>query len=670
MLVTRWTGSCGVACIVLAFAVACHDSTGPAPGSDVRVSVALTKLTGPSFVTGPAPDDLPAMACDAELQAANTGRDTATWRDATFFLYAGKDRSAPVDSAVFPAADVQKVWGSPGIGGGQTQQSAWRVTVTIPWATTMAYHYASSSGGAVKTASVSFACGPIPPATAPPPTITNLTVQAPAVGLQPGDTLAVTYAATGQAGLWATTIRLSGPCDVQRSVAETLQVSVTNTVRVPLPTSCRVGMPIGVTLEARDAALQRATRTLATQLSITDQTPPRLIWAGTPHLGGDYFVGDTIYAQVFAWDDYALEALTWEVWPAGFRDSLRTTAASMTPWIGIPVQPTWSGPIRLRVYARDAAGLTSDTLSSAPDSIRVLPTIQRPVITTTLPAQLLDMQIDAKRGVLYIVPAWGANLFAVSTTSLAITAIPLAYHPSGIDLSPGGDSLILTLPEARSLAILDLRQPSFSPVLVPVTQLDSTVNQRPDQVAVAANGKAFLPLGGSAASAYTLREVDLTTGAQRIRTDAGNMGSVGGARLARSFDHSTLVMNGSYFQRYDAATDAFGPALTPPYAWGPTVDGTGQHTVLALDLYDAGLQFVRRIRSPMGAGVPTLALSPDGAYLYEGLRWIVRARVSDGMVQDRSPAPFVPDLIRVSPDGTLLAMLDRNSGRVAVMNQR
>jgi hypothetical protein len=75
-----------------------------------------------------------------------------------------------------------------------------------------------------------------------------------------------------------TTIRLSGPCDVVRIVAETLQVSVTNTLRIPLPISCQLRIPIGVTLEARDAALQRTTRTLATQLSITDRTPPKVTW--------------------------------------------------------------------------------------------------------------------------------------------------------------------------------------------------------------------------------------------------------------------------------------------------------------------------------------------------------------------------------------------------------
>jgi len=680
VLATRRTCICGVVCTVLALTVACHDSTGPAPGSDVNVAVALMKLTGPSFATGPAPDYAPALACSVELQATATGLGFVTWREATFFLYAGKDRSAPVDSVVFPASDMQKAWGNPQIGGGQTQQSRWQVTVTVPWAGTLAYRYGPVSGGATKTASVSFTCGPVPPATAPPPSITTLTVQAPAAGLQPGDTLGVTYTATGQAGLWMTTIKLSGPCDVQRIVAETLQVSVTSTLRIPLPITCQLGMPIGVTLEERDAGLQRTTRTLATQLAITDRTPPQVHpllappggGIGTPRLAGDYFVGDTINVQLWAWDDFALQAVTWEVWPAGFRDSLRTTAGSIIQWIGIPVIPAWIGPLRLRFYARDAAGLTSDTVSSAPDSIHVGATIPRPVRTAWIPAQLLNMQIDAKRGVLYVVPAWGNNLFAVSTTTLAITSIPLPFRPWGIDLSPGGDSLILTLPGERALGILDLRQPSSTATLVPVTELDTTISQRPMEVVVAANGKAFLPLEGSVPKAYMLREVDLASGAQRMRTDAGNKGWVGGVALARSFDHSTLVMNGggSYFQRYDAATDAFGPALASPSSWGPTVDGTGQHIVLGLDLYDASLQFVRQLHSALPQAIPPRALSADGVYLYEGLRGMVRARVSDGLLQERSPAPFSPDLIRLSPDGTLLAMFDRVAGAVVVMDYR
>ena len=684
----RGSGRCafGVSLGLLTLVACSHDGTGPGAAANVDVAVSVVTLSGPVFVTSPipnspTPDSEPAIQCGVALRATATGAGTAKWLDANFLLYAGKDRSKPVDSVAFSAAQIQQSWGGAEIVGGQTRDATWRVTVVVPWALTIAYHYEPAGGGSVKTATVSFTCGPIPPADASPPTITNLAARAPAAGLQPGDTLVVTYAVTGQAGLWESVVQLSGPCDVRRVVAETLQVSVTHTTKIALPIACQLGVPIGVTLLARDAALQQTSRVLATQFSITDRTPPFIYpllgswWhdtGGTPVFSRDYFVGDTIYIQLNASDNYAVKTLVWEVWPAGFRDSLAVSGQLVATWIRLPVPPAWVGPIQLRFYARDAVGLTSDTVVTAPDSMRVGATIQRPVVTTTLPVQLLDMQIDAKRGVLYVVPAWGNNLLALSTTTLTVTSVSLPDHPWGIDLSAGGDSLIVTLPAQRALGILDLRQSTPALTLVPVTGLDSTIAQRPVAVQVAANGKAFLPLQGSNASAYTMLEVDLTSGVQRIRTDAGNHGWVGGIALARSFDHSTLVTNGNgpYFERYDALPDAFGPVLTARTSWGPTLDGTGQHIVVGLDLYDANLQFVRQIRSPMNGAVPTRALSPDGVYLFEGLGGIIRARVSDGWLQDRSPAPFTPDLIRLSPDGTLLAMIELVHGWVAVMDLR
>lgn len=670
----------GVGLALLAPAACSHDSTGPgATPSDVDVTVSLVTLSAPTFLVPP--DSQPYIQCTADLQATATGAGTAQWQGATFFVYAGKNRLAPVDSVVLLEAQIQQSWGGAPISGGHTQHARWRVTVAIPWALTIVYRYAVTGGGSVKTATVSFTCGPIPPVNASAPTVTNLVVQGPPGGPQPGDTLAVSYAAAAQAGLWETLVKLSGPCALQRILAETLQVNVTHSVRIPLPSSCQLGVPITLTVLARDVALQQTSQALATQLSITDRTPPFVYplleswWhdgSGTPVFARDYFVGDTIYVQLNASDNYALKTVFWEVWPAGLRDSLVTSGQLVTTFISLPIPSQWVGSIQLRFYARDAAGLTSDTVKSLPDSMRVGATIQRPFLTATLPAQLLDMQIDAKRGVLYVVPAWGNNLFALSTTTLAVSSIPLPYRPWGIDLSPGGDSLIMTLPGVPALGIMDLRQASSPLSLVPVTGLDTTIGQRPMQVKVAANGKAFLPLEGNTASAYTMIEVDLGSGAQRVRTDAGTNGWVGGIALARSFDHSTLVTNGNgpYFERYDAASDAFGTPRTARSTWGPTVDGTGQHVVVGLDLYDASFQFVRTIRSPIANAVPTRALSPDGVYLFEGLRGIVRARVSDGGLQDRSPAPFTPDLIRLSPDGTMLAMIELVSGRVAVMDLR
>ena len=684
MPATRWFAVLGLGLGTVLVATCSHDSTGPVAPTSIDVEVGVTTLSGPVYVSEPTPngapgDSQPAIQCGAQLRATVSGTGSAKWLDAIFRVYAGKDRSNPVDSVAFPAAQIQAAWSGAVITAGEEQNSLWRLTVSVPFAVTIAFHYEAASGGSVETALVSFACGPVPPADASPPTITAFTAQAPAAGLQPGDSLAITYSAFGAAGLWETVIDLSGPCSLRRFVAETLQISVARTTKIPLPVTCQLGIPIVVTLQERDAALQQTTQVLGTQYSISDRTPPFVYpllerfyqdGAGSTVFARDYFVGDTIYVELNASDNYSLKTLYWEVWPAGFRDSLVTGGQQVATFLRLPIPSAWLGSIQMKFYARDVAGLTSDTVVTAPDSLRVGATIQRPVVTATVPAQLLDMQIDTKRGVLYVVPSSGNNLFVVSTTTGAVTSMPMPLRPWGIDLSPGGDSLIVTFPSPAALGILELQQTPPPLLLIPLNGLDTTSGQHPENVKVAANGKAYLPLQGNNASAFTLLEVDLASGARRMRSDAGQNGLLGGAALERSYDHATLVTNGNgtEFQRYDVASDAFGPLLTARSTWGPSVDGTGQHIVVGLDLYDANLQFVRSIRSL--TGVPTRAVSPDGLYLFEAVGSLVRARLSDGVLQDHSPIPFTPTLVRVSADGTTLAMFDFVTGRVAVMDLR
>ncbi len=662
---------------------ACGDSTGPAAASSIDVLVTVTQVLGPNFSTDA--DSAPKIDCGLDVQAVARGSGKATWQDATVRFYAGQDRSHTVDSASVTASDVQSSWGDAEISAGQTRTSTWTFTAGLPFGVAIEYRYRPAGTGPVKSSTVSFTCSPTVPANAPPPVVSAVTARdVPSGGLQPGETLVLEYSAASQAGLWATVVLLSGPCDMHRVFAEHLQPSVTRTVRLLLPVDCKLGVPLHVTVAAFDAALQEDGRDLGTAISLVDRTPPGLeLTLFSPTQGrfqpgdgfeGDYFVGDTIFFMFGAWDNYALRALVWEVWPAGFRDSVITTGTSAGPFIKVPVRSEWVGPIQLRFYVRDAAGLTSDTLKSTPDSLRVSPTIQRPTVETTLSSQLMNLEIDAKRGVLYVVPSWGENLIVLSASTLAASSpISIPTRPWSLELSTSGDSLLMTFPSLHALGIVDLRQASPSAVLIPVTSLDTTLGQRLGQLRVAVNGKALLPLEGMTSAAYTLLEVDLRTGAQHIRTDAGDNGWVGGVALARSFDHATMVlMSGPALsmQRYDAATDAFGPHLSARSPWAPSVDGTGQRINVGLDIYDGSLQFLRRVRSAVGDGVPARALSVDGAYLYQGIRGMVRARVSDGLLQDRSPAPFVPDLIRVSADGTLLAMMNGVSGRICVMDLR
>jgi hypothetical protein len=335
----------------------------------------------------------------------------------------------------------------------------------------------------------------------------------------------------------------------------------------------------------------------------------------------------------------------------------------------------------LRFYARDSVGLTSDTVVSPLDSVRVYPTITRSTPAAAVDGEIRDVAIDQRRGVIYLGQGNQHRLAVFSPAAMTVTStLALPAVPTDLDLTAGGDSLLIALPYRRALGVIDLQHSPLAVTLLPLTSLDTTtLDQRPWHVRVAANGKAFVSLQGAVPSAYTLLEVDLGTGVQRRRTDAGDGGNVAGGLLERSRDGSYLAMNGGpgLFQSYDGASDTFGPRGSAiPYDWRPSVDATGQHVAISLDIYDRTLQFIRRVHSPiLFPGVVSSAFSGDGLTLYQGagIYGIVRSRVSDGAMIDRSLSPVLPDLVRVSPDGTMLVIVNSNccgTSHVAVMDMR
>jgi len=661
--------------------VACGDTTGP--GASVDVTVSLVSMDGPTLSVGP--DSAPRIACSVDVRATATGSGRATWGDATLRLFVGKDRSTPIDTFVVPTATVQSAWGKPDIGPGESEQSVAQFAANIPFGGEIRYRYSPPGSGA-KTAVFSFDCGPAPTVTTFPPVITALSVEPPAGPVQPGDILKLDYRATSRVGLWETTIALSGPCTARWILPEGLQQSVTRVVSVAIPFACRLGVPLRLSATAVDAAAQAVSSSVEPGIALVDVTRPTVEpMLGPPYAGsytnrfvGEYFVGDSLNFMFIASDNVALRTLVWEVTPAGFRDSLRVSGRSVAPQLTIPIRPGWTGPIQLRAYARDSVGFVSDTFVSPLDSLRVYPTVTRPTTAAAVQGEIAEVAIDQRRGVIYLAQGYQQRLAMLSTANMTVSGtLALPAASADLDLTASGDSLVVALPSLRALGFIDLRQSTLAVALLPLTVLDTTIDQRPWSVRVAANGKAFVVLQGSSPSAFTLLEVDLGTQAQRLRTDAGDGGNVGVAALERSFDHSTVVLRGNptLFQRYDASSDTFGPRHSVASIGTMSVDGTGQHVALGVDVYDATLGFLRRMHSPFIGWVPT-AVSADGQYLYQGVAryGIVRSRVSDGVMLDRSLGPvFTGGLVRMSPDGTMLVIVDSNccgTSHIAVMDMR
>jgi hypothetical protein len=656
---------------VAAVSACSHDSTGPA--SDVTVTISITQLTGPDISDQGAGDQR--VECTVNLNAFATGSARATWRDATLLFYAGPDRSAPVDSILIPAAEVQDAWGAADIGSGAAQQSLWRISAGIPFGAVLAYRYKTPAGD-VRSTRVSFTCGPEVPAGLAPPTITGLTIEPAGNEIEYGESVVVRYVAESNMGLWSTTVRTTGACALEQTVSERLLTHSERTVVFVIPPSCAQGQLVSFVISATDAVLQTVTMPGLRSFAVVDRTPPQVYADHMPAATDFFFAGDTVRPFIAAQDNHSVRSIVWEVQPGGIRDSIAGWGGR---FIDIPIRPEWAGArMQIRVFARDASGLVSDTITAPVSGLPIYPTVQLPTRWATISGDVMDLAVDEKRGALYVVQGnGGARVGVVSLSNLALSeSIPLPVLAWDLDLSAGGDSLILALPYLRALGIIDLRESPRRVQLLTIRSLDTATQQAPWQLRVGANGKAYVILEGPPPASPVLLEVDLTTGAERTLPDAGNIQD---ARYERSFDRSALIFQRGVdlFERYDVSAGTFSALGTPHSIYGPLrVDVSGSHVTLGLDVFDASLGFLRRLPSVYGGeAVRGAALSKDGAYFYSvlGFRGVARTRTTDGVVLDRLPTPFsASGYLRVSPDGNTLIVVDSFLGtaRIALLDLR
>ncbi len=664
-----------VCCWGILLLIGCgEDAAGPPATGPLTVAVGVAALSPP--VLDETPEGIATIACLVDLRARAEGPGIATWEDAVFRFYAGRVLTTPFDSVVIPASDVRDSWGQQNITSAEPLSARWQFTATIPFSTALAYRY--QADGVTKATEVELTCSPAIPAGAQAPSVSPVTISPFGGDIQVGDTLFVTYTATAPVGLWQTLIVLSGACDTIRFFPERLVTSVTRTAAVPVPSGCVHEASLYVTVVAVDAAIETASRPSFTQFTFVDNQPPELSFIFfTPDrvlegvAAGDFFVGESLSFRLIGTDNNRLDALIWEVAPGGRRDSLQVTGTHAVRDVTIPVPAEWVGSIELRLYARDGAGNSSIPRVSQPDSLRVYPTIARPTSYLGLHGEVRDAVFDTRRQVLYLLQANQQRVAVVAVGALGLVGtFPLPGYATGLDLVPGGDSLILVHPTLRALSIFDLTQSPPTGVTVPLEGLDSSNAQRPYSVLTAANRKALISLEGNTESAYRVLELDLTTGAERLRLEAGAGNSTG--VVARSHDHS-LVLVGSdlaTMQTYSAASDSFGSLTTVgiPNQF-VSIDSAGQNIAIHTRIYNRSLQLVQQIRSNFAQSVPISVISADGQFLIYGFRAssLARSRVSDGDLSDRSLLSLHAQFLRMSPDGDYLLAVESLDGIASII---
>ena len=654
----RFTSLSPVA-LLLALAACGDDSTGPLFGT--RISVSVEAVDDP-IIYEDVPGE-PRIRCGVTFRAAASGGDRATWRDGSFRFFIGPNRTTAVDTLTFSAEEIGGSWGGPTLSDGQSVESEWVFHANAPFVVAATYRYSPSGGTSVAEANTRFACGPEPSANSPLPTVSDVSVAPPWDGLEPGDVLSVRYTVDAPLGIWAVVIELSGACQRFVEFGEQLQTTVSRTRLVQMPADCALGVPLHVTIHAVDAALRFSSFALPGPM-LVDHTPPTVAaslispFGIVNDLGTVYFVRDTIQMNVWASDNNVVRSIDYEILPLGLRDSV-VVGPSFGNRLRVPLRPEMTGSIQLRIHARDASGLTSAPYTTQANTIHVFPTVDRPTLQTSLDGRVEDLVIDAERGAIYVMQ-WNVIRVLSATTLQTIRTIELPNVPTSLDFTPGGDSLVFTF--QTGLGIIDLRPQTPVVSQFPLV-LDASVMQRPGRVVVMANGKAFVALDGNAAGAAVLLEVNLVTGDQRVRTDAADASGVTlTGSMQRSPDRLAFVFNGGtgHFRRYDATTDQFTASGSTVQMSGSgylSVAGSGPYTAIGRLIYDGSLTFVRRVESIWGAAnlVPATALSADGQYLYIGGRpGLMRSRVSDGKIVDRTMNPVPGDIFRVAGDDSFV----------------
>lgn len=664
---------------VLATAAAgCRDATAPRPA--VQVAVTVDSVVGPTVTVDSASGVT--IACEVVLRAEGAGSagDTAVWRDALLRWYEGADRSRPVDTLPVQRAVVLDEWGAAGVAAGEVRRSRWGFHSSRPFEVGIELRYWPAPGTDALRSNARFACGPAVDATTPPPWIAELATIALDGELASGSALEVRYTARSDAGVRQTTVALSGPCTVAQSHWEDLATSVSRAVRLVIPDSCAIGVPASVRVEILDGASRVGSREVATGLAPVDRTPPTLhipYYRYGPNgrfeaFAGTFFTGETMSIVAWAADNHRLASIGWEELPTGTRDSLRVSGTSVDTVVRIRVPPEWNGPIQLLLWARDSVGLSSDVIASLADSLLVFPTVERPYRLTNTYGTSLAARVDTLRQrVLLLQQGWHRVLALDLATGAQVGSVEVPDYPTAFDGSPGGDSLLVLLPNTRALAVVDLRDLSLPAGVIHLTALDSARGDRLRNLAVAANGKVFVSWQDPGGTVTGLLEVDLRTLVQRQRTDVGDGGPVGAGDLRSSLDHTTLWLGANGLaQRYHPDLDRFDAGMASPI---PTsMDRSGSRLAIGRQVYDASLQYQRTVWSPDPFASATPTLSADGETLYYAIptRGILRGRVSDGTLLDRTAAPTYVESLWPSADGKTLVGILAGGGTVALIDVR
>jgi hypothetical protein len=489
--------------------------------------------------------------------------------------------------------------------------------------------------------------------------------------VEPGDTVLVEYEAIDNAGLLSTALSVTGAATFTEVLALAGALRHEGSHKIAVPPTARLGDSLLVEVTASDVSgladtaqlgavevddLRRPT--LSASLAPTGYPPS---YSGLPQ----YVRGETVQIDITAEDERSLAWIGF-VFPtfAGVADSSPVSGFSASLSREVVVQSDWeSRGTAITAFAVDASG----NRSTVELEVSFFDGVRRPYTTPTIPRYLgwiNDIAHDPKRDLLYISISDTSHIkrFSLSTLQL-LDPIPIPGLPRGLDLTVGGDSLVVALRGSSHIAVVDLRGPAFPVDTVQLLGFDPARWQLDVQVAI--NNEVLV--SWESASAVI---IDLASGAQR-RVDWP-------WRLVRSGDRRTVVA-------LSPGWSSVGPAIVyRPLSgsvqefWAampllPVLNHDGTYQLSDGELYDMQFTRLRDLDSGFKAeGTPSFSTDGVAAYFAARSDFSYRkVQVSDGSLLERVLTPLYLTRVMVLPgDQVLLAFAGDEAIPVAIFDIR
>jgi hypothetical protein len=635
------------------------DSTGPEPEP---VVMELRLEPSEPYL---APDEEGAVRVECgvtmTLSASGPPDGVATLGGGAWRWYWGQDLTVPGQTDTLTQEQAREFWGRGTLAVGETATSWWRVWAGFPFALEVEFRYRASVGAPVQLARDRMECGVggVNGDAPAPPVVAEVEVETPSP-FQPGDRYTVSYRATAAAGLWQTRITVRGAYQAEHLLSEELAGETVRSVELAVPPGVVLGEPLDITVDARDTRGQGSAPVTRQTASLVDETPPGVfrVTTGlvlapgeTAWLVGQYAVGDTVRLLVAASDNHALGELIVRVGADDRR--LPMEGAHVTELFEVEAEPAWEGSPGFAVQITDAQGLEGPHHQAHPDSIRFYPLASGAVASVAVEGEFADAAWDEARDLLYM--ARGDEVLVLSTASSpgmpTERTLSLPEPIGGLDLTPDGATLVVSLPGRGTVAVVDLATGQVTEHATAAAGLE-----RPWRVRVTAHGRALV-VGRTAEDVVVTVELDPTSGQVARRHDAPTFPSHAMPRVERNAAGSAVgVVAGECLAVYSAATDRFGTCVHASRPGTLAVDASGQRFLVGAMLVDIASGATSAVGwglSPYGYDVSAFAADGESVFLSD-VRGLIRVRVDDGVALHRVPLHRVYGRILPAADGRRL----------------